>query len=148
MRHAAHGDAVGWQRGAVDALQTPRRPQRAVPTVIMAPRPAAITVHRSSAGRRWLGVFAWLVLTVVSLPVHVFALFFVYVEFASPGDQASAITLVACAFLASFVTLLITGTLSQLIGGFPGRWRARVSFAAFSAVVAVAVMTVAALTYF
>lgn len=132
----------------MDALQTPRRPHQMGSAPFYLPAPPAITVHRSSAGRRWLGVLVFLVLTAVSLPVHVLALFFVFVEFASPGDRATSILLIAGAFVASFLALLVTGTLSQLVGGFPGRWRARVSFAAFSAIIALGVSTAAALLYF
>ena len=148
MRRSARGAPRAWHRGRMDALQMPRRTHELGPAPVLLPHPPAITMHRSAARRRWLGVFAFLVLTAASLPVHVFAMFFVFVEVASPGDQATSVELIAVAFAASFAALLITGTLSQLIGGFPGRWRARVSFAAFSAIIALIVTAIAAITYF
>ena len=83
-------------------------------------------------------------LTGLSLPLHIAAIFFIYVEFESPGDPALAVLLIGGAFLGSFAALFVTGLLSQLIGRFPGRWRARVTFAALSGVIALVVAYVAA----
>lgn len=112
------------------------------------PRPPAVVVQRTPVGRRLLGVLVLLVLTALSLPVHLLTMFFTYVEVASPGDVGTAVLLVAGTGLASFLALLLTGTLAQVAGGFPGRWRARVTFAALSALLAVAVTAVAALHFF
>jgi hypothetical protein len=130
----------------MDVIETQPRLYSGATMPVVLPRVPAVTVHRTSTGRRWLGVLAFLVLTAISLPIHAVALFFVYIEFASPGDAQTATLLVVAAFVGSFLALLTTGTLSQLIGGFPGRWRARVSFAAFSAVLALGTTVIAALT--
>ena len=113
-----------------------------------APRPSAVTVRRTPVGRRLLGVLVLLVLTALSLPVHVMTMFFTYVEVASPGDLGTALLLVGGTGIASFLALLLTAVLSQLAGGFPGRWRARVTFAALSALLSVAVTVVAAVRFF
>jgi hypothetical protein len=97
-----------------------------------------------SPARRVLGIVAFLVLTGVSLPLHIAAIFFIYVEFESPGDAGTAALLTGGAFLGSFVALLITGVVAQLVGRFPGRWRARVTFAALSGVIALTVAYIAA----
>ena len=132
----------------MDVIETQRRLYSGATTPMVVPRaPAAAETHGSTA-RRWLGVLTFLVLTGLSLPVHMVALFFVYIEFASPGDRQTAILLVIAAFAGSFMALLVTGAVSQLVGGFPGRWRARISFAGFSALIALVAAVVAALTLF
>lgn len=93
-------------------------------------------------------MLAFLALTAISVPVHILAVFFVYVEFESPGDTVTAILLVSGAFLASFAALFFTGLIAQLVGGFPGRWRARITFAALSGVIALGTAYLAALTLF
>ncbi|MGT2427331.1 hypothetical protein [Amnibacterium kyonggiense] len=100
--------------------------------------------QKSPTGRRLLGVLTFLVLTGLSLPLHVAAIFFIYVEFESPGDPATAALLVGAAFVGSFVALLVTGLLSQLVGRFPGLWRARITFAALSGIIALAVAYIGA----
>lgn len=104
--------------------------------------------QRSGAPRRFLGVLAFFVLTALSLPLHIAAIFFIYVEFESPGDPLMAALLISAAFLGSFAALFVTGLGAQLIGGFPGRWRARITFAAFSGIIALAVAYFAALQLF
>lgn len=118
-----------------------KRPQ---PPVRSEPPPAPRAPQKTPTGRRLLGVLAFLVLTGLSLPLHIAAIFFIYVEFESPGDPLTAALLIGAAFIGSFVALFVTGLLSQLIGAFPGRWRARVTFAAFSGVIALAVAYFAA----
>lgn len=108
------------------------------------PQPVHRTPPRTSAMRRVLGVVAFVALTAVSLPAHIAAIFFIYVEFESPGDAATAALLIGAAFLGSFVALFLTGLLTQIIGAFPGRWRARVTFAALSGVIALVVAYAAA----
>ena len=103
---------------------------------------------RNQTQRRLLGVLAFFVLTGLSLPLHIGAIFFIYVEFESPGDPAMAALLIGGAFLGSFLALFLTGFISQRVGAFPGRWRARVTFAAFSGVIALAVAYFAALNLF
>ena len=110
------------------------------------PTPVSRAPQKSPTGRRLLGVLAFFVLTALSLPLHVAAIFFIYVEFESPGDPVTAALLIGAAFVGSFAALFVTGLLSQLIGAFPGRWRARVTFAAFSGVIALVVAYVAATT--
>jgi hypothetical protein len=100
------------------------------------------------APRRALGVLAFAVLTAMSLPLHIAAIFFIYVEFESPGDPVMAVLLVGGAFLGSFAALFVTGLLAQLVGGFPGRWRARITFATLSGVIALVVAYFAALQLF
>ncbi|MBW4043033.1 MAG: hypothetical protein HIU86_13090 [Acidobacteria bacterium] len=111
----------------------PQQPPRYEPPT--APRAA----QKSSTRRRLLGVLAFLVLTALSLPLHVAAIFFIYVEFESPGDPLTAVLLIGAAFIGSFAALFVTGLLSQRIGAFPGLWRARVTFAALSGVIALAI---------
>lgn len=112
-------------------------------------RPPAET-RATPVGRRLLGVAVLVVLTAVTTPVHVLAIFFVFVQVESPGDGdlGSALLLVVGALAASFVALLVTATLAQLAGGFRARWRARTTFAVLSAILAVAVAYGAALTVF
>ncbi|RIX27592.1 hypothetical protein [Amnibacterium setariae] len=150
------------QQAAPAAQQAPRStypyeqqvPRQQVPqqTPQQVPPPAqyrtAPARARTSPARRALGVLAFLVLTALSVPLHVAAVFFVYVEFESPGDAVMAALLIGGAFLGSFAALFVTGLLSQLIGGFPGRWRARITFAALSGVIALAVAYFAALRLF
>ncbi len=111
-------------------------------------RQPAVTTTRNAAPRRLLGMVAFAVMTVVTLPVHVLAVFFVFVEFESPGDPVTAVLLVSGAFVASFVALLLTGIVSQAVGGFPGRWRARITFAALSGVIALGLAYLGAIVYF
>lgn len=103
---------------------------------------------RNPAPRRLLGVVAFFVLTGLSLPLHIAAIFFIYVEFESPGDPVMAALLIGGAFIGSFVALLITGVVAQRVGGFPGRWRARITFATLSGIIALAVAYFAALKLF
>lgn len=124
--------------------ETQRHPQQPA----RVPPPPAIQTRSTPVGRRLLGVLAFFVLTAVSVPVHILAVFFVYVEFESPGDPVTAALLVSGAFLVSFIALFITGLGSQLVGGFPGRWRARITFATLSGIVALVVAYAAALTQF
>lgn len=122
--------------------QQPVRPgtdPRARPKTASAPTPV---------GRRLLGVVVLLVLTLLSLPVHVAAVFFVYLLIESPGDATSSMVLVIAAFTGSFIALLVTGILSQLAGGFPAGWRARVTFAACSAVLSLGAAYLAAIAFF
>lgn len=98
--------------------------------------------------RRLLGVAVLLVLTAITTPVHLLAIFFVYVQIESPGEAGPALLLLAGALVASFVALLVTATLAQVAGGFPARWRARTTFAVLSALLAVVVAYAAALTLF
>lgn len=121
--------------------QRPQPPRWEQPPVLRAPQKTPIA-------RRLLGVLAFFVLTGLSLPLHIAAIFFIYVEFESPGDLTTAALLVGGAFLGSFAALFVTGLLSQLIGRFPGRWRARVTFAAFSGIIALAVAYLAATKVF
>lgn len=111
-------------------------------------RPGAQPQRRNQTPRRLLGVLAFALLTGLSLPLHIAAIFFIYVEFESPGDPSMAALLIGGAFLGSFLALLLTGLIAQKIGGFPGRWRARVTFAAFSGIIALAVAYFAALNLF
>jgi hypothetical protein len=104
--------------------------------------------RKNPAPRRTLGVVAFLVLTGLSLPLHIAAIFFIYVEFESPGDPVMAALLIGGAFLGSFAALLVTGLVAQLAGGFPGRWRARMTFAALSGIIALVVAYFAALQLF
>jgi hypothetical protein len=104
--------------------------------------------QRNQAPRRVLGVVAFLVLTGLSLPLHIAAIFFIYVEFESPGDPVMAALLIGGAFLGSFAALFVTGLVAQLAGGFPGRWRARITFAALSGIIALVVAYFAALQLF
>jgi hypothetical protein len=108
------------------------------------PQPVLRTPPKSKALRRFLGIVAFLALTAISLPAHIAAIFFIYVEFESPGDAATAALLIGLAFLGSFVALFLTGLLTQIIGAFPGRWRARVTFAALSGIIALVVAYAAA----
>ena len=103
---------------------------------------------RNAGPRRLLGVLAFFVLTGLSLPVHIGAFFFIYVEFESPGDPAMAGLLVSAAFIGSFLALFLTGLIAQKVGGFPGRWRARITFAVFSGIVGLTVAYFAALNLF
>jgi hypothetical protein len=100
--------------------------------------------EKTSVARRVLGVVAFLVLTGLSLPLHIAAIFFIYVEFESPGDPATAALLIGGAFIGAFAALLITGIVAQKVGKFPGRWRARVTFAALSGVIALTIAYFAA----
>lgn len=124
--------------------QRPPQPVQPPPTP-QAPVPQA---RRTGKPRRLLGVLAFLVLTGLSLPLHISAFFFIYVEFESPGDPAMAAPLIGGAFLVSFAALFVTGTVAQLVGRFPGRWRARTTFAALSGIVALAVAYLAAIRLF
>ncbi|GAA2753848.1 hypothetical protein [Amnibacterium kyonggiense] len=108
------------------------------------PPPVLRAPEQRPTGRRLLGVLAFFVLTGLSLPLHVAAIFFIYVEFESPGDPTTAALLIGGAFLGSFVALLVTGIVSQLVGKFPGVWRARITFAALSGIIALAVAYVGA----
>ena len=99
---------------------------------------------KTSVARRIVGVVVFLVLTGLSLPLHIAAIFFIYVEFESPGDPATAALLIGGAFVGSFAALLITGIVAQVVGRFPGRWRARVTFAALAGIIALAVAYLAA----
>lgn len=108
-------------------------------------QPQFAQARRSPAPRRLLGVLAFLVLTALSLPVHIAAIFFVWVEFESPGDPAMAALLIGGTFVASFGALFVTGLLTQVVGRFPGRWRARATFAALSGAVALGIAYFAAL---
>jgi hypothetical protein len=128
----------------------PRQPQQQQPQppqqrwVPPQPQPQ----RRNQAPRRFLGVLAFLALTGLSLPVHIGAIFFIYVEFESPGDPAMAALLIGGAFIGSFVALFLTGLIAQKVGGFPGRWRARVTFAVLSAIIGLGVAYFAALNLF
>lgn len=102
-------------------------------------QPVLRTPPKKQTGRRLLGVLAFLVLTGVSLPMHVAAIFFIYVEFESPGDPSTAALLIGAAFIGSFLALLVTGLVAQLVGKFPGIWRARITFAALSGIIALLV---------
>lgn len=126
----------------------PYETQRPVPPPQQHPPRPVIRTSRTSPGRRLLGVLTFVALTAISVPVHILAVFFVYVEFESPGDTVTAVLLVTGAFLASFAALFCTGLLAQLVGGFPGRWRARITFAALSGVIALGIAYFAALTLF
>lgn len=129
--------------------QTQRPPVQQQPQPPQQPRYAPQQqTKRSSTGRRLLGVLAFLVLTGLSLPMHIAAIFFIYVEFESPGDPALAVLLIGAAFIGSFAALFVTGLLAQLVGAFPGRWRARITFATLSGVVALVVAYFAALHLF
>ncbi|MGN6446983.1 hypothetical protein [Amnibacterium sp.] len=108
------------------------------------PPPAPRAPEKCRTGRRLLGVLTFVVLTGLSLPLHIAAIFFIYVEFESPGDAGTAALLVSGAFVGSFAALLVTGIVSQIVGAFPGRWRARVSLAALSGVIALVIAYVAA----
>jgi predicted lipid-binding transport protein (Tim44 family) len=124
--------------------QVPHQPvQQQPPQPRYAPPP-----QRNRTARRLLGVLAFLVLTGLSLPLHIGAIFFIYVEFESPGDPAMAALLISAAFLGSFAALFVTGLISQLVGGFPGRWRARTTFATLSGIIALGVAYFAALNLF
>jgi hypothetical protein len=124
--------------------QAPRQPVQQQPP--QQPQQSAQRGPRKNpAPRRALGVVAFLVLTGLSLPLHIAAIFFIYVEFESPGDPVMAALLIGGAFLGSFVALLVTGLVAQLVGAFPGRWRARVTFATLSGIIALVVAYVAAL---
>ena len=120
--------------------QQPQRP----PTQQQPQRPPV--PRKNMAPRRVLGVIAFLTLTLLSMPVHIAAVFFVYVTFESPGDAVTAILIVSGAFIGSFAALFVTGLVSQLVGGFPGRWRARVTFAVLSGIIAISCAYFAALT--
>lgn len=122
--------------------QQPTRQQQ--PHQQLAPRQE----RGNPAPRRALGVLAFLVLTGLSLPLHIAAIFFIYVEFESPGDPVMAALLIGGAFLGSFAALFVTGLVAQLVGGFPGRWRARVTFATLSGIIALVVAYFAALQLF
>ena len=80
------------------------------------------------------------------MPVHVLAIFFVYVQVESPGDASTALLTIGGGAIGSFLALRITATLAQLAGGFPARWRARTTFAVLSAVLAVSLVYLLALT--
>lgn len=112
------------------------------------PQPVLRTPPKKQTGRRLLGVLAFVVLTGLSLPMHVAAIFFIYVEFESPGDPAMAALLIGGAFVGSFAALFVTGLVAQLVGAFPGRWRARVTFAALSGVIALGIAYIAATRIF
>lgn len=114
------------------------------PTQQQPQRPPA--PRKNVAPRRVLGVIAFLTLTLLSMPVHIAAVFFVYVTFESPGDAVTAILIVSGAFIGSFAALFVTGLVSQLVGGFPGRWRARVTFSVLSGIIAISCAYFAALT--
>jgi len=130
------------------AQRQPSPPQQPAPQQQPPQRYAQQPQRRNPTPRRLLGVLAFLVLTVLSLPVHIGAFFFIYVEFESPGDPAMAALLIGGAFVGSFLALLLTGLISQKVGGFPGRWRARITFAVFSGIIGLAVAYFAALNLF
>ncbi|MFD1720742.1 hypothetical protein [Amnibacterium endophyticum] len=100
------------------------------------------------ATRRVLGLAVFAALTAMSVPLHVLAVFFMYVQIESPGELASAVPLLGGMLVAVFVTLLVVGSATQLVGGFPGRWRARVVFALLSGAIALSIAYAAALTQF
>jgi hypothetical protein len=128
--------------------QVPRQPVQQPQQPPQQPVRYALPPRRNQAPRRLLGVLAFLVLTGLSLPLHIAAIFFIYVEFESPGDPLMAAVLIGGAFLGSFAALFFTGLISQLVGAFPGRWRARTTFATLSGVISLAVAYFAALTLF
>ncbi len=126
-------------------LFAPERPTAAP----QSPRRAPVPQRRHvSVGRRLLGVLVLLVMTAISTPVHVFAVFLVFIEIESPGDPQSAALLIGGAGLGSFLMLLLTASLTQAVGGFPGRWRARVTFAVLSALLAMAVAVLGVVAVF
>ncbi len=127
------------------APQQRPRAQQPAPVALRAPAAPAV---RTSPVRRALGVLAFLVLTAMSLPLHVLAIFFIYVQIESPGDLETAAPLLGGLFVAVFLVLTVVGVLTQVIGGFPGRWRARVTFAFLSGVIALVVSYAAAITQF
>ena len=142
----------------------PRAPQQQPPqfTDLLAPgqkqRPQAHQPHpivreaapaaRTSPVRRALGVLTFFVLTGMSLPLHILAVFFIYVQIESPGDTETAVPLLGGLFLAVFLVLAVVGIMTQVVGGFPGRWRARVTFSFLSAAIALVVAYAAAITQF
>jgi hypothetical protein len=129
--------------------QPPRPPvQQQPPPQHIPPQRQQQQPRKNQGPRRFLGVLAFLVLTALSLPVHIGAIFFIYVEFESPGDPATAALLIGAAFLGSFLALFLTGLISQKVGGFPGRWRARVTFAVLSGIIGLGVAYLAALNLF
>jgi hypothetical protein len=128
--------------------QVPRPPAQQQPPLQQPQQSPQRGPRKNPAPRRTLGVVAFLVLTGLSLPLHIAAIFFIYVEFESPGDPAMAALLIGGAFLGSFVALLVTGIVAQLAGGFPGRWRARITFATLSGIIALVVAYFAALQLF
>jgi len=123
-------------------------PRQQVPQQVPPPPPQRRTAPRTSPARKALGVLVFLALTALSVPLHIAAVFFVYVEFESPGDPVMAVLLIGGAFIGAFAALFVTGLLTQLVGAFPGRWRARVTFAALSGAIALAVAYFAALRLF
>lgn len=126
-----------------ETQRAPQQPQQVAP-----PPPLPQQRRRVPVGRRVLGVLAFVVLTALSIPLHILTVFFVFVEFESPGDAVTAALLVSGAFVGSFAALFVTGLVTQLVGAFPGRWRARVTFAALSGAIALGIAYAAALTQF
>lgn len=139
----AQGSTYPYEQQVVREPQQ-RQPPQQQPPQRYEPRPQ----RRNETPRRLLGVLAFALLTGLSLPLHIAAIFFIYVEFESPGDPTMAALLIGGAFLVSFVALFLTGLIAQKVGAFPGRWRARVTFAAFSGIIALAVAYFAALNLF
>lgn len=128
-----------------DLLERPGPRQEEAPPRVRASPPAG---SARIPVRRVLGLAVFAVLTAMSLPLHVLAVFFVYVQIESPGDIASAAPVLGGMFAAVFAALLVVGLLTQLVGGFPGRWRARVTFSFLSAVIALGIAYAAAITQF
>lgn len=129
------------QAQRAEAPQQPQQPAAQQPRPATAPK-------RSPRPRRVLGVIAFLVLTFASIPIHIAAVFFVYVTFESPGDAITAVLIVSASFIGSFAALFVTGLVAQLVGAFPGRWRARVTFAVLSGVLSLGIAYLAALIAF
>ena len=129
--------------------QAPQQPapQQHTPQQAQQHRPAGAP-KKASRPRRMLGVLAFLALTLASTPIHIAAVFFVYVTFESPGDAITAVLIVSASFIGSFAALFVTGLVAQLVGAFPGRWRARVTFAVLSGVLALGGAYLAALVAF
>ena len=134
--------------GQQQPQQSPQPPRQQQPQAPQQQRVPTQGAQRNTAPRRVLGVIAFFVLTLLSMPVHIAAVFFVYVTFESPGDPTTAVLIVSGAFLGVFAALFVTGLVSQLVGGFPGRWRARVTFSVLSGVIALTAAYFAAMTLF
>ncbi len=131
----------GQQTPSPQRPQQQQQPQRLPPQSAQRPK-------RNQAPRRLLGVIAFFVLTLLSMPVHIAAVFFVYVTFESPGDPTTAALIVSGAFIGVFAALFVTGLVAQSVGGFPGRWRARVTFSVLSGLIALTAAYFAAMTLF
>lgn len=129
-------------------VQVQQPAPRQVPPPAARPGQYSAAKSRGSVLRRVLGVLTFFVLTGASVPLHILAVFFVYVQVESPGDAGSAVPLLGGLFAAVFLALFFTGLLTQLVGGFPGRWRARVTFSFFSGAIALAIAYAAAITQF